>query len=82
MSNISTGEIRHEFAKSALGLIGISIIIVLVSVSAITAITIPASTFQEWNNPEKWISYPKTSIPLWANYFTVENTKFINITVN
>ena len=72
MSNISTGEIRHEFAKSALGLIGISIIIVLVSVSAITAITIPASTFQEWNNPEKWISYPKTSIPLWANYFTVE----------
>ena len=72
MSNISTGEIRHEFAKSALGLIGISIIIVLVSVSAITAITIPASTFQEWNNPEKWISYPKTSIPLWVNYFTVE----------
>ena len=72
MSNISTGEIRHEFAKSALGLIGISIIILLISVSAITAITIPASTFQEWNNPEKWISYPKTSIPLWANYFTIE----------
>ena len=33
MSNISTGEIRHEFAKSALGLIGISIIIVLATTS-------------------------------------------------
>tara|TARA_B110000014_G_scaffold263893_1_gene262290 strand:+ start:1020 stop:2384 length:1365 start_codon:yes stop_codon:yes gene_type:complete len=72
MSDLSIGEIRREFTKNVLGLIGIGIIVMLVAISIIAVITIPISTFQEWNNPEKWITYPKTSIPIWANYFTVE----------
>ena len=59
MSSLSTDEIRHEFGKSLLGITGIIIISSLVMVSVITVITIPASTFQEWNNPEKWLDYPK-----------------------
>ena len=74
MSSLSTDEIRHEFGKSLLGITGIIIISSLVMVSVITVITIPASTFQEWNNPEKWLDYPKTSIPIWVNYFTTEKT--------
>ena len=72
MNDISTGDIKREFAKSAIGITGIIIICTLVSVSIITAITIPTSTFQEWNNPEKWLTYPKTSIPIWANYLVSE----------
>ena len=68
MSSLSADEIRHEFGKSLLGITGIIIISSLVTVSLITVITIPASTFQEWNNPEKWLDYPKTSIPIWVNY--------------
>ncbi|SVA39915.1 uncharacterized protein METZ01_LOCUS92769, partial [marine metagenome] len=35
-------------------------------------ITIPIDTFKQWNNPNNWISYPKTSVPAWTNYFTAE----------
>ncbi len=72
MSSISSEDIKREFAKSTLGIIGISIIVVLITVSIITITVIPVSTFQEWNNPEKWLGYPKTSIPVWVNYFTYE----------
>ena len=74
MNNISTSDLKREFAKSILGMIGIGIICVLIGVSVIAAITIPASTFQEWNNPEKWLTYPKTYIQISANYFTAEKT--------
>ena len=74
MSSLSTDDIKHEFGKSVLGITGLIIISSLIMISVITAITVPASTFQEWNNPEKWLDYPKTSIPIWVNYFTVEKT--------
>ena len=74
MSSLSTDDIKHEFGKSVLGITGLIIISSLIMISVITAITIPASTFQEWNNPEKWLDYPKTSIPIWVNYFTLEKT--------
>ncbi len=35
-------------------------------------VTIPIETFQEWNNPEKWILYPKVSTPVWVNLFMIE----------
>ena len=72
MSSVSTNEIKSEFLKSKLGLTGIFILFGLIIVSLATMVVIPASTFQEWNNPEKWIEYPKTSIPSWANIFTAD----------
>ena len=72
MSNISTNEIKKEFLKSKLGLTGIFILLGLVLISIITISVIPTSTFQEWNNPEKWISYPKTSVPSWVNFLSSE----------
>ena len=72
MSSIPTNEIKSEFLKSKLGLTGIFILLGLIIVSFTTMAIIPASTFQEWNNPEKWIEYPKTSIPSWVNIFSVD----------
>ena len=72
MSSVSTNEIKKEFLKSKLGLTGVFILSTLILVSIITISIIPASTFQEWNNPEKWISYPKTSVPSWVNFFSSE----------
>ena len=72
MSNASSSEIRHEFAKSKIGLIGIGILLSLVILSIVAAVTIPIETFKQWNNPGNWISYPKTSAPAWVNYFMTE----------
>ena len=72
MSNVSSSEIRHEFAKSKIGLIGIGILLSLVILSIVAAVTIPIETFKQWNNPGNWISYPKTAAPAWINYFMAE----------
>jgi len=69
MSSITTNEIRERFFKNPTGLIGIGILLALIITSAITATLIPIETFKEWNNPEKWLSLPKTASPEWINIF-------------
>jgi len=55
-----------------MGIAGIAILATLVAISIGTAIIIPVDTFQQWNNPQSWLSYPKTSIPSWVNLFMFE----------
>ena len=66
MSSISPQEIKQEFLKSKIGIAGITILTILVLTSIVAIITIPVETFQEWNNPSNWISYPKVAIPVWG----------------
>ena len=70
MSSVSTDEIKREFLKSKSGLVGIFILTGLIIISITTIAIIPTSTLQDWNNPEKWISYPKTSVPSWVNFLS------------
>lgn len=72
MSSVSPQEIKQEFIRSKIGIAGISILIILVSISIIAITVIPVETFQEWNNPGSWISYPKVAVPAWVNYFQSE----------
>ena len=72
MSSVSSSEIKQEFIKSKIGIAGISILAILVVISAIAITTIPIETFREWNNPSNWIEYPKVAIPVWVNYFLSE----------
>ena len=72
MSAISPSEIKQEFLKSKIGIVGIGILVILILVSIFAAIIIPVETFQEWNNPSSWISFPKTAIPVWVNFFPTE----------
>ena len=72
MSSISPQEIKQEFLKSKTGIAGIIMLLSLIIISIIAIITIPIETFQEWNNPEKWISYPKVATPIWVNLFMIE----------
>ncbi len=72
MSSISSQEIRQEFLKSKMGIAGIVILTALVATSVAAVVLIPVETFQEWNNPGNWISYPKTAIPAWVNLFMIE----------
>ncbi len=72
MSSISFSEVKHEFVRSKIGIAGIGILVVLVSISIGTAIIFPVETFQQWNNPQSWLSYPKTAMPSWVNLFLFE----------
>ena len=71
-SSITPGEIRQEFFKSKMGIAGIVILAILISISVIALLAIPLQTLQEWNNPESWISNPKTAVPIWVNLFLTE----------
>ena len=72
MSNITPHEIKQEFMKSKMGIVGITILSILIITSVIAIISIPVETFQEWNNPGNWISNPKVAIPIWVNIFMTE----------
>ena len=72
MSSITPQEIKQEFLKSKIGIAGITILAILVTTSIIAIVAIPVETFQEWNNPSNWISYPKVAIPVWVNLFMTE----------
>ena len=70
--SISPQDIKNEFLKSKMGMTGIGILAILISISIIAIIAIPSETFSEWNNPSNWISYPKVAIPGWVNLFLIE----------
>ena len=72
MSSVSASEIKKEFLKSKIGIAGIGILVILVAISIGAAVIIPVETFQQWNNPQNWIFYPKTAIPSWINLFMFE----------
>jgi peptide/nickel transport system permease protein len=72
MSSITPQDIKKEFFKSKMGIAGITILSILILTSLITIIIIPIETFQEWNNPGSWITYPKAAIPIWVNLFLIE----------
>ena len=72
MSTTTLGEIRREFFKSKMGIAGLGILAILVFTSVMALTTIPLDTLQQWNNPEKWIAYPRTAVPSWVNLFTAE----------
>jgi peptide/nickel transport system permease protein len=55
-----------------MGITGVAILGTLILISIIAIVAIPVETFQEWNNPGNWISYPKVAIPIWVNFFNVE----------
>ncbi|MGI0082829.1 MAG: ABC transporter permease [Nitrosopumilaceae archaeon] len=68
----TSNELWQEFAKNKVGLAGIGILILLFAMSAVAAATVPIETFKEWNNPASWITFPKSSLPAWVNYFLSE----------
>ncbi|MEX0765156.1 MAG: ABC transporter permease [Nitrosopumilaceae archaeon] len=70
--SLSSREMWQEFSGNKIGLVGIGIIILLFAMSAVAAVTIPVETFKEWNNPASWITFPKSSLPAWVNYFLSE----------
>ena len=71
MSSITAKDIKKEFFKSKMGIAGIAILTILILTSLITIIVIPVETFQEWNNPGSWITYPKNCNSNLGKFFII-----------
>lgn len=69
MSMLTTIQLKGGFTKNRFGLIGVGILILLILTSAMTVAFIPIETYQQWNNPASWTSFPKSALPAWINYF-------------
>jgi peptide/nickel transport system permease protein len=82
MSSITPQDIKKEFFKSKMGIAGVTILSILILTSLITIIIIPVETFQEWNNPGSWITYPKTAIPIWVNFLSFDKLPEHKILIN
>lgn len=54
------------------GAAGLCVLAALVSVSAATALAVPAQTLSDWNDPGAWLDYPKSAMPAWANALQAE----------
>jgi peptide/nickel transport system permease protein len=67
--SFSSKDIWREFSRNNIGIMGIGILIVLFCLSITAFVTVPAETFKEWNDPASWLSYPKSALPAWINYF-------------
>lgn len=70
--SFSSKEIWYEFSKNKIGLVGIGILVILFAMSAVAVVTIPLETFKEWNDPASWLTFPKSALPAWVNFFLVE----------
>ena len=64
---LSRSEIVSKLLRSASGVAGIVILLVLVLISVYAAVEVPRETYNQWNNPVYWQDNPKTVPPDWSN---------------
>lgn len=60
-------SLLRDLTHSKIGIAGIGILLVLISTTLYTATAVPLKSFQQWNNPDYWIDYPKDAAPAWIN---------------
>src|SRR2546428_13546434 len=62
-------DFLSKFRRLKSGIAGITILFLLISISAYAAAAVPLDSFRQWNNPNYWIKYPKSAMPAWTNIF-------------
>ncbi|HJR84881.1 MAG TPA: ABC transporter permease [Nitrososphaeraceae archaeon] len=68
--------------KSRRGIIGVSILGFLLSLTAIAVLVIPFDSYRLWNDPDYWINNPKTAAPSWTNYFGSNEFEHVSLDKN
>ncbi|MBM3896972.1 MAG: ABC transporter permease [Thaumarchaeota archaeon] len=61
----------RDFAKQPEGILGLSILTLLLIATSIALTSLPQETFTEWSDPTYWTRYPKTAAPAWINLFSL-----------
>lgn len=68
--------------KSRRGIIGVSILVILLSLTAIAILVVPFDSYRLWNDPDYWINNPKTAAPSWTNYFGSNEFEHVSLDKN
>ncbi|RPI82849.1 MAG: ABC transporter permease, partial [Nitrosopumilales archaeon] len=68
--------------KSHRGIIGVSILAFLLSLTAIAVLVIPFDSYRLWNDPDYWINNPKTAAPFWTSYFGSKDFEHVSLDKN
>ncbi|HEX5672638.1 MAG TPA: ABC transporter permease, partial [Nitrososphaeraceae archaeon] len=68
--------------KSRRGIIGVSILGFLLSLTVIAVIIIPFDSYRLWNDPDYWINNPKTAAPFWTSYFSSKDFEHVSLDKN
>ena len=56
-----------DLLRARRGIVGVSILVFLLSLSIFAIVSIPIKSYTLWNDPDYWINNPKTSAPFWTN---------------
>ncbi|MFN4336936.1 MAG: ABC transporter permease [Candidatus Nitrosocaldus sp.] len=66
-SILSLTYIWSEFRRNNVGLAGLAILLILISLSIIAFISTPLERLKDWNDPSAWTFYPRSAMPAWIN---------------
>lgn len=64
--------ILSEIRRSRAGMAGVCILAALVALSAAALAAVPLETLRDWNNPDRWLSLPRSAVPAWVNWLAAE----------
>ncbi len=63
-------EFWHEYRRFKIGLAGLALLILVVSIAVGAWIFLPKEAFYEWNTWSEWAKNPKRAPPIWVNMFS------------
>ncbi|MEM2655690.1 MAG: ABC transporter permease [Candidatus Bathyarchaeia archaeon] len=62
-------EMTNAILRSKAGIFGLSILIIMITLSILALIYVPFNIAKEWNNPMFWQRNPRLALPRWVNIF-------------
>lgn len=68
----AAGGMLADVRRSRAGMAGVAILAGLVALSVAAIAAVPIDTLRDWNNPDRWLSLPRSAVPTWANWLAAE----------
>jgi peptide/nickel transport system permease protein len=80
VESLSTSQIVKEFKRSKSGIAGLAILLGLLLITVYAVVSIPLTSFTQWNNPNFWIDRPQSAMPVWINLLGLKVPEHLTIT--
>ncbi|MDP8886573.1 MAG: ABC transporter permease, partial [Thermoproteota archaeon] len=80
VESLSTSQIVKEFKRSKSGIAGLAILLGLFLITVYAVVSIPLTSFTQWNNPNFWIDRPQSAMPVWINLLGLKVPEHLTMT--
>ena len=78
--SLSKSQILKEFKRSKSGIAGLAILLGLFLITVYAVVSIPLTSFTQWNNPNFWIDRPQSAMPVWINLLGLKVPEHLTMT--